>query len=141
MGKIVYLLNIKGFDIMIIFDINIGFKKLLFLCVIFILNVLKIFFVFGLLIGFKYFDFEVGFVSGLSVVIMIFWMMIGYIVMFVVIVVLIFKCLIIGFCVVIVVDFLIFIFVKVFVGFVIVLIGLGFSFIKLVKGYFVWCFE
>lgn len=119
-------------------DTNIGFKKPLLLRAIFILNALKILLALGLLIGFKYFDLEVGSVSGPSAVTMIFWTMIGYIVTFAAIVASILKRSIIGLRAVIVVDFLISIPAKAFVGFAIALIGLGLSFTKPVKGYFAW---
>lgn len=119
-------------------DTDIGFEKPPFLRAIFILNALKIFLALGLLIGFKYFDLQVGSVSGPSAVTMIFWTMIGYIATFAAIVVSILKRSIIGLRTAIVVDFLISIPAKAFVGFAVALIGMGLSFTKPVKAYFAW---
>ena len=119
-------------------DTNSGFAKPPLLRVIFILNALKIFLALGLLVGFKYFDLQVGSVGGPSAVSLIFWTMIGYIATFAAIVASILKRSIIGLRVAIVVDFLISIPAKAFVGFVVALIGLGLSFTKPVKAYFAW---
>ena len=117
---------------------NIGFEKPALLRVIFILNALKIFLAFGLLIGFKYFDLQVGSVSGPSAVLMIFWTMIGYIATFAAIVTSILKRSVIGLRTAIVIDFLISIPAKAFVGFAVALIGLALSFTNPVKAYFAW---
>lgn len=115
-----------------------GFEKPPLLRAIFILNALKIFLALGLLIGFKYFDLQVGSVSGPSAVTMIFWTMIGYVVTFAAIVTSILKRSIIGLRAAIVVDFVISIPAKAFVGFAVALIGMGLSFSKPVKAYFAW---
>ena len=119
-------------------DTNIGFEKPPLLRVIFILNALKILLALGLLIGFKYFDLQVGSVSGPSAVTLIFWTMIGYIFTFAVIVTSILKRSIKGLRAAIVVDFLISIPAKAFVGLAIAVIGLGLSITKPVKAYFAW---
>ena len=115
-----------------------GFEKPPLLRAIFILNALKIFLALGLLIGFKYFDLQVGSVSGPSAVTMIFWTMIGYVVTFAAIVTSILKRSIIGLRAAIVVDLVISIPAKAFVGFAVALIGMGLSFSKPVKAYFAW---
>lgn len=90
------------------------------------------------MIGFKYFDLQVGSVSGPSAVTMIFWTMIGYVVTFAAIVTSILKRSIIGLRAAIVVDLVISIPAKAFVGFAVALIGMGLSFSKPVKAYFAW---
>ncbi|WP_171210939.1 hypothetical protein [Ruegeria sp. HKCCA5426] len=119
-------------------DTDIGFAKPPLLRVIFILNALKIFLALGLLIGFKYYDLQVGTVGGPSAVTLIFWTMIGYIVTFAAIVASIVKRSIIGLRAAIVTDFLISFPAKAFVGFAVALIGLGLSFTQPVKAYFAW---
>lgn len=119
-------------------DTNIGRAKPPLLRAIFILNALKIFLALGLLVGFKYFDLEVGSVSGPAAVTMIFWTMLGYIVTFAAIVTSILKRSITGLRTAIAVDFVISIPAKAFVGFAVAVIGLGLSFSRPVKDYFNW---
>ncbi len=119
-------------------DTNIGFDKPPLLRVIFILNALKIFLALGLLIGFKYFDLQIGSFSGPSAATLIFWTMIGYVATFAVLIASILKRSIIGLRAAIVIDFLISIPAKAFVGFAVALIGLALSFTPPVKAYFAW---
>jgi hypothetical protein len=119
-------------------DTNIGQAKPPLLRAIFILNALKIFLALGLLVGFKYFDLQVGSVSGPSAVTMIFWTMLGYIATFAAIVTSILKRSIVGLRAAIVVDFLISIPSKAFVGFAVALIGMALSFSGPVRKYFGW---
>ncbi len=119
-------------------DTNIGFEKPPLLRVIFILNALKIFLAIGLLIGFKYFDLQVGSVSGPSAVTMIFWTMLAYVATFAAIVTSILKRSIIGLRVAIVVDFAVSIPAKAFVGIAVAVIGFGLSFTRPVASYFAW---
>ncbi len=119
-------------------DTDIGIGKPPLLRIIFILNALKICLALGLLIGFKYYDFQFGSVSGPSAVTMIFWTLLGYIATFAAIVTSILKRSIIGLRTAIVVDFAISIPAKAFIGFAIALIGLGLSFTQPVKTYFGW---
>ena len=117
---------------------DIGFNKPPLLRVIFILNALKIVLSLGLIVGFKYFDLQVGSVSGASAVTLIFWTMIGYIATFAAIVTSILKRSIVALRVAIAVDFLISIPAKAFIGFAIALIGMALSFSGSVKTYFSW---
>ncbi|MEM7440005.1 MAG: hypothetical protein AAF393_10425 [Pseudomonadota bacterium] len=117
---------------------DVGFNKPPLLRVIFILNALKIFLALGLLVGFKYYDLEVGSMSGPSAVTLIFWTMIGYIATFAAIVTSILQRSIVGLRTAIVADFAISIPAKAFIGFAVALIGLGLSFTPPVKAYFAW---
>ena len=117
---------------------DIGFNKPPLLRVIFILNALKIVLSLGLIVGFKYFDLQIGSVSGASAVTLIFWTMIGYIATFAAIVTSILKRSIVALRVAIAVDFLISIPAKAFIGFAIALIGMALSFSGSVKTYFNW---
>ena len=86
-------------------DTDIGSTKPPLLRAIFILHALKIFLALGLLIGFKYYDLQVGSFNGPSAVSMIFWTMIGYIATFTAIVISILKRSIIGLRAAIIADF------------------------------------
>lgn len=119
-------------------DPNLGQAKPPLLRVIFILNALKILLALGLLIGFKYFDLEVGSFSGDRAVTLIFWTMLGYIATFAAIVTSILKRSIVGLRVAIGVDILISIPAKAFIGIAIALISIGLSFTTPVKRYFAW---
>ncbi len=119
-------------------DTNIGRAKPPLLRAIFILNGLKIFLSLGLLIGFKFFDLQVGSVSGAPAVTMIFWTTLGYIATFAAIVTSILKRSIVGLRAAIIVDFIISIPAKAFIGFAVALIGMGLSFSGPVKIYFGW---
>jgi len=119
-------------------DTNIGRTKPPLLRAIFILNALKIVLAIGLIIGFQFFDLQVGSVSGPSAVTMIFWTMLGYIATFAAIVVSILKRSVTGLRAAIAVDFLISIPSKAFIGMAIAIIGMGLSFTPPVKAYFAW---
>ena len=119
-------------------DINIGKAKPPLLRAIFILNAMKILLALGLLVGFKYFDLQVGSVHGPAAVTMISWTMLGYIATFAAIVTSILKRSIIGLRVAIVIDFITSIPAKAFIGLAIAIIGMGLSFTATVKAYFAW---
>ena len=119
-------------------DIHAGQDKPPLLRVIFILNALKIVLAAGLLIGFKYYDLQVGAVSGSNAVAMIFWTMLGYVATFAAMVASTLKRSATGLRAAIVTDFLISIPAKAFVGFAVAVICMALTFSSSVKAYFAW---
>ncbi len=120
------------------FYTNIGRTKPPLLRAIFILNALKIVLAFGLLVGFRFYDLQVGSLSGPSAVAMMFWTLLGYLATFTGIVVSILNRSMIGLRAAILIDFLISIPARAFVGLLIAAIGLGLTFTRSVKAYFAW---